>query len=149
MIPMMRMFVTAFAAAAFTAVTAGTAAAQQTYLLKCRSGATTAFNISVEGDLRFGFTKAANAAGDDGASLSQGECAWVDRPVSDTEPGTFAAALGPNFKVGAVVPNQLNGSFKAYIYAATQAWVYNFQTQDVILTIGVYNDGQYLRAPNP
>ena len=30
-----------------------------------------------------------------------------------------------------------------------QQWVIDFQSKDTILTIGVYNDGSYLRAPNP
>ena len=124
-------------------------AAPQTYPLKCRPGPNTAFNLSVTGDLRFGFTRAPQAAGPYGASLARGECAWVDRPIGASEPAYFAAATGPNFKVGTMVPHALNNSFKAYLYASPQAWVMDFQQKDTVLTISVYNDGQYLRAPNP
>ena len=48
-----------------------------------------------------------------------------------------------------MVPHVLNNSFKPYMYANKQQWVYDFQQKDLILTLYVYNDGQALRAPNP
>lgn len=129
---------------------AGTAmAAPQTYALKCRPGDKTSMNISVTGDLRFGFAKAPRAAGANGAGLQKGECAWQDRAIGASEPGTVAVALNSAFKVGAVIPHVSNNSFKAYAYAQNQGWVYEFMTKDTILTIYAYNDGQYLRVPNP
>jgi hypothetical protein len=128
---------------------AGVAGATQTYPLKCRPGSETAFNLSVAGELRFGFQRAPVAAGANGATLSPGECAWVDRPVSAGEPSFVAAPFSGSFKVGAVVPHAFNDSFKAYIYAAQQQWVSDFSQKDVILTLYVYNDGNFLRAPNP
>lgn len=124
-------------------------AVPQTYVLKCRPGPNTSFNISVTGDLRFGFVRAPVAAGPTGSALQRGQCAWVDRPIGAGEPAYFAAAMGPKFQIGAVIPHELNNSFKAYLYASQQAWVMDFQKKDTILTIRVYNDGQYLRAPNP
>jgi hypothetical protein len=126
------------------------AAAQQTFALKCRSGSGTSFDLSEAGELRFGFTRASVAAGPDGSiTLKPGECAWVDRPVNANEPNAVAAPLSQNFKVGAAVPHAFNNSFKAYIYSDPNRWVSDFYQYDTILTIYVYNDGNYLRAPPP
>ena len=135
-------------AGAFLAV--GVAEAATTYPLKCRPGPQTSLNISVRGEIRFGFQRSSGPAGQNGQNLRPGECAWVDRAVGSNEPAVVAATLGPNFKVGAMVPHVSNNSFKAYAYAASQAWVYNFMTQDTILTVHAFNeDGQVMRVPTP
>jgi hypothetical protein len=125
------------------------AAHAQTYPIKCRSGGLSSFTLSVTGALRIAFQKAPAAAGPNGVGLLPGQCAWVDRPVNANEPSHLSIPTGPHFKVGAVVPGYNNASFDGYVYAETQAWVYQFSTQDVILTLYVQNDGQYLVAPNP
>ena len=128
---------------------AQSAIAVQTYAIKCRPGPNTSFNLSVAGELRFSFAKSSSASGATGNNLRAGECSWVDRVMGANEPSAIAAPISQNFKVGVVIPHALNNSFKSYMYASSQEWVYNFTTKDVILTLYVYSDGQYLRAPNP
>ena len=124
--------------------------APQTYPLKCRPGPNTAVNINVAGEIRFGFTRSAGAAGASGQNLRPGECAWVDRAVGPAEPAYVVASENANFKLGAVVPHASNNSFKGYVYSSSGAWVYNFITKDTILTVHAYNDGgQVMRIPNP
>lgn len=125
-------------------------AAPQTYALKCRGGGNLSFLLNIAGKFRFGFVKAPVAAGPSGSNLKAGECAWVDRAIGAAEPGAVEITTGPNFKIGVMAPHQLNNSFRAYMYAENQPWVYNFQTKDTILTIYVFNDGSgNFVAPNP
>lgn len=121
----------------------------ETYPLKCRPGPNTAVNLSVAGELRFGFTRSSGGAGANGQYLHPGECAWVDRAVGAGEPNYVVAKESNSFKLGAVVPHASNNSFKGYAYASSQGWVYEFITKDTILTVYAYNDGQVLRVPNP
>lgn len=124
--------------------------AAQTYPLKCRPGPTTAVNLNVAGEIRFGFTRSQGPSGPNGENLRPGECAWVDRAVGPNEPAIVAARETATFKLGAVIPHASNSTFKAYAYASSNAWVYNFVTKDTILTVHAYNDaGQVMRVPNP
>lgn len=121
-----------------------------TYPVKCRSGGNTSYNISNSNNaLRIGFTKAPAAAGQNGANLLPGQCAWVDRPINANEPSHISIKMGANFVVGAVVPSRDNTTFRSYLYASAQPWLYNFSTSDVILTLHVVSEGGYLVAPNP
>lgn len=123
---------------------------QETFVLKCRPGPQTALNLNLgNNELRFGFNKTNGPAGANGEHLQPGQCAFLDRAVSAGEPAMVGAKVGPNFRIGAMVPVKSNNSFKAYMYAQNQAWVMQFATTDTILTIHVFNDGQVLLAPNP
>lgn len=61
-----------------------------TYPLVCRGGFTFSKADFQDGYPSIRFTKAAAAAGETGANLEPGECAWVDRALYPDEPTSIA-----------------------------------------------------------
>lgn len=74
----------------FLMVSTAFAQNDNTFRLICRGGYNYSQADHIDGFPSINFTKAPKAAGEDGASLQPGQCAWVDRPVSATEPSKIS-----------------------------------------------------------
>lgn len=77
---------------------------QQSFRIICKGGPSMKVRIS-PGDQRNSyqklglfFTKSARAAGQNGAALQNGTCAWVDRPMNAREPDILAQDIRPGYQ---------------------------------------------------
>lgn len=78
--------------------------AQQSFRIICKGGPNIKVRIS-PGDvhnsyqkLGLFFAKSAHAAGQNGAGLQNGTCAWVDRPLNAREPDILAQDIRPGYQ---------------------------------------------------
>lgn len=78
--------------------------AQQSFRIICKGGPGMKVRIS-PGDvhnsyqkLGLFFTKSRRAAGQNGAALQNGTCAWVDRPMNAREPDILAQDIRPGYQ---------------------------------------------------
>jgi hypothetical protein len=86
------------------ALISSVAQAQQSFRMICKGGAGIKAKIS-PGDvgnsfqkLGLFFNKSPRAAGQNGAKLANGTCAWVDRPLNSAEPDILAQDIRPGYR---------------------------------------------------
>ena len=80
---------------------ASTAQAQQTFALFCRGQYS--YVVHPDGNFQISLNKGQLAAGGSGANLTQGMCAWSDRPIAGDEPNVlifqYSITVGTSFAV--------------------------------------------------
>jgi hypothetical protein len=80
------------------------ASAQQNFRMICKGGSNMRIRISPGNaqnsyqKLGLFFNKSPRAAGQKGAGLSNGTCAWVDRPLNKQEPDILAQDIRPGYR---------------------------------------------------
>jgi hypothetical protein len=103
------------------------ASAQQSFRIICKGGANMKIRIS-PGDaknsyqkLGLFFTKSPRAAGQKGAGLANGTCAWIDRPLNAQEPDILAQDIRKGFQYKV----DLDASKHVVRFTPTNSW-YNW-----------------------
>lgn len=113
--------------------TDSTAQAQQTFALFCRGKYN--YIVHPDGNFQVPVIKGQRAAGNLGANLTRGTCAWADRPIAADEPNVlifqYSITVGTSFAVCAQNPsctfmvrayNDRNGRFRV---KESRLWVWN------------------------